>query len=40
MSEYVLTIKVDQTWFDILGQISRNQDGFIWVKVKESESEI
>lgn len=39
MSEYILTIKVDQTWFDILGQISRNQDGFIWVKVKEKESE-
>lgn len=40
MSDYLVTIKVNQTWLDILGQISRNQDGFIWVKVKESESEL
>ena len=32
-----ITIKVDETWFDILGQISRHQDGFVWVEVKESE---
>jgi hypothetical protein len=30
---YKVTIEVDQQWFDILGQISKNQDGFIWIEV-------
>jgi len=33
MKTYKVTIEVDQQWFDILGQISRNQDGFIWIEV-------
>lgn len=34
MQEYKVTLEVDQQWFDILGQISRNQNGFIWIKVE------
>lgn len=34
-----ITIKVDETWFHILGQISRHQDGFVWVEVKELVNE-
>jgi hypothetical protein len=30
---YKITVEVDQQWFDILGQISKHQDGFIWIKV-------
>ena len=35
MSKRVITAEVDQEWFDILGQITRHQDGFIWIKVEE-----
>ena len=35
MSKRVITAEVDQQWFDILGQITRHQDGFVWIKVKE-----
>lgn len=35
MTKYTITAEVDQQWFDILGQITRNQDGFVWEKVKE-----
>lgn len=33
----VITVEVSQEWFDILGVISRNQDGFVWIKVEDSE---
>jgi hypothetical protein len=29
-----LTIRVDQEWLDILGVISRHQEGFIWQDVE------
>jgi hypothetical protein len=35
--KYTITAEVDQQWFDILGQITRHQEGFIWVKVEKSE---
>lgn len=35
MTTYTITAQVDQQWFDILGQITRNQDGFIWETVEE-----
>jgi hypothetical protein len=35
MPKYKITLEVDQQWFDILGQISRHQDGFIWETVEE-----
>ena len=34
---YEITIEVDQQWFDILGQISKHQDGFIWIEVDHVE---
>jgi hypothetical protein len=30
-----ITIQVDEEWFQILGTISRHQEGFIWIKVEE-----
>jgi hypothetical protein len=36
---YTITAKVDDQWFEILGQITRHQDGFIWVKVTEQKGE-
>jgi len=35
MSKYIIQVEVDQVWFDILGQITRHQDGFVWLEVKE-----
>lgn len=35
MSNYKVKIQVDQQWLDILGQISRHQEDFIWLEVKE-----
>lgn len=32
---YKLTIEVDQQWLNILGQISKHQEGFVWLKIKE-----
>ena len=32
---YKITIEVDQQWFDILGQISKHQEGFIWIGVED-----
>ena len=34
---YKITIEVDQQWFDILGQISKHQDGFIWIGVDRND---
>ena len=34
---YKINVEVDQQWFDILNQITRHQDGFVWVKVEKSE---
>jgi hypothetical protein len=37
---YTITAEVDQQWFDMLGQLTRHQDGFVWIKVEgEGESE-
>jgi hypothetical protein len=35
MTKYTITVQVDQQWFDILGQITRHQNGFVWEAVKE-----
>jgi hypothetical protein len=32
---YKITAEVDEDWFKILGQITRHQEGFVWIKVKE-----
>lgn len=39
MQKYKVTIELDEQWFEILGQISKNQDGFIWIEV-ENETTI
>lgn len=35
MPTYIISVEVDQQWFDILSQITRHQDGFIWQTVEE-----
>lgn len=35
MKTYVITAEVDDEWFGILGQITRYQEGFMWVEVNE-----
>jgi hypothetical protein len=32
---YKITAEVDDQWFEILGQITRHQEGFVWIKVDE-----
>lgn len=36
-AKYTITVEVDQKWFDLLGHVSRHQDGFVWVKVEKDE---
>jgi hypothetical protein len=38
MSKYVITAELDQQWFEILGQISKHQEGFVWIKVEDNEN--
>jgi len=35
MVKYSITAEVDSQWFDILGQITRYQEGFVWGDVEE-----
>jgi len=35
MINYTITAEVDQQWLDILGQITKHQEGFSWVDVSE-----
>ena len=39
MSERVITARVDDEWFNILGQITRHQDGFVWIAVEGADNE-
>lgn len=32
---YKITAEVDEQWFDILGQITRHQEGFVWIEVEK-----
>ena len=32
---YKITAEVDNQWFEILGQITRHQEGFVWIEVDE-----
>jgi hypothetical protein len=32
---YKITVEVDDQWFEILGQITRHQEGFVWGSVEE-----
>lgn len=33
MATYRITAEVDEQWFEILGQITRHQEGFVWLGV-------
>lgn len=39
MNKYVIMAEVNQKWLDILDQITRNQEGFVWIEVKEAQDE-
>ena len=39
MTTYTITAQVDQQWFDILGQITRHQDGFVWETVNKDNQQ-
>jgi hypothetical protein len=32
---YKITAEVDDQWFKILGQITKHQEGFVWIEVDE-----
>ena len=32
--KYKIEAEVDQRWFEMLGQLTRHQDGFVWIKVE------
>ena len=34
---YIIQAQVNQQWFEILSQISKNQDGFIWISANLAE---
>ena len=34
MSKYVITAELDQRWFNILGELSKDTKGFVWIKVE------
>lgn len=36
---YTITAEVDQQWFEMLGQLTRHQDGFVWVKVEGGDND-
>ena len=35
--KYKIEAEVDQQWFEMLGQLTRHQDGFVWIKVEAEE---
>ncbi len=37
--EYKVTLELDQEMFDVLGAISRNQEGFVWVDIDSIDEE-
>ena len=39
MSKRKITVEVDQQWFEILGQISKHQEGFVWIKVEGGDND-
>lgn len=39
MSKFIITAELDKQWFDIMNQITRHQDGFIWIDAKEVEED-
>jgi hypothetical protein len=37
VSKRTITIEVDDQWFEILSQISKHQEGFVWLEVADNE---
>jgi hypothetical protein len=37
MSKYRVTIELNERWFTILGELSKDTEGFVWVEVDKSE---
>jgi hypothetical protein len=35
MTDKIITARVDEQWFEILGQITRHQEGFVWIEVED-----
>ena len=35
MSDKIITARVDGKWFEILGQITKHQEGFVWMGVED-----
>lgn len=35
-TDYEVTIKINQEWFEFLGELSKHNDGFVWVEVKSN----
>jgi hypothetical protein len=31
---YIITAELDQRWFNILGELSKDTKGFVWIKVE------
>jgi hypothetical protein len=36
---YTITAELDQRWFNILGELSKDTKGFVWVDVKVGEDD-
>ncbi len=39
MSKYTITAELDQRWFNILGELSKDTKGFVWIDVKVGEDD-
>jgi hypothetical protein len=39
MTKYTITAELDQRWFNILGELSKDTKGFVWVDVKVGEDD-
>ena len=39
MDNYIITAEIDQEWLDILGTITRHQEGFVWLDIQDAEPE-
>ena len=40
MATYTITAEVDEQWFEILGQITRHQKGFVWCDVTTTDDRV
>ena len=40
MATYTITAEVDEQWFEILGQITRHQEGFVWCAVTTTDDRV